>query len=253
MISEILAEGTSVVHRSSPTIRIVMAVVYSFTVAPMHDLTGLWLALGFSVGLCLAAELPWGPLLRRLTAAGGLLLLVWLVVPWTLTGNADHHVFSIGPLAAGAAGVRLCVEISLKTFAILMAFIALVATMHLATVGQALHRLGAPAKLVHLLLLAYRYIFVLELEYRRLYRAAKIRNFQPGTNLHTYKTYAYLVGMLFVHASERATRVYHAMLCRGFNGRFHPLQCYAPTRWNPILAIGITMFSGLLISLEWMV
>lgn len=252
MITETLAEGTSVVHRSNPTIRMVMAVVYSFTVALMHDLTGLWLALGFSVGLCLAAELPWGPLLRRLAAAGGLLLLVWLVVPWTATGT-DHHILSIGPLAASAAGVRLCIEISLKTFSILMAFTALVATMYLANVGQALHRLGAPAKLVHLLLLAYRYIFVLELEYRRLYRAAKIRNFQPTTNLHTYKTYAYLVGMLFVHASERATRVYHAMLCRGFNGRFHSLQRYAPTRWTPILAVGITMFSGLLIGLEWMV
>jgi cobalt/nickel transport system permease protein len=251
MIAEPLAEGTSVMHRCHPAIRIVMAVIYSFTVALMSDLTGLWLALGFSMLLCLAAFLPLGAVLRRLAATGGLLLLVWLVVPWTRSG-ADEHLFSIGPMAISASGVRLCARISLKTFSILMAFTALVATMHLASLGQALHRLGAPAKLVHLLLLSYRYIFVLELEYRRLYRAAKIRNFQPATNIHTYKTYAYLLGMLFVRASERAVRVYHAMLCRGFNGRFHPLHRYAPTPWNAVLAGGIGLFSGLLIGLEWL-
>lgn len=249
MIAETLAEGTSIVHRTHPAIRIVMAVIYSFTVALMRDLTGLWLALGFSMLLCLAASLPVGVLLRRLAAAGGLLLLIWLVVPWTHTGAVDR-LFNIGPLAIGASGVRLCIQISLKTFSILMAFTALVATMHPATLGRALHRLGAPSKLVHLLLLAYRYIFVLELEYRRLYRAAKIRNFQPATNLHTYKTYAYLVGMLFVRASERATRVYHAMLCRGFNGQFYSLQRFAPTPWNSVLAGSVILFSSLLIVLE---
>ena len=155
-------------------------------------------------------------------------------------------------MAISASGVRLCTRITLKTLSILMAFTALVATMHPASLGHALHRLSVPAKLVYLLLLAYRYIFVLKLEYNRLYRAAKIRHFQPANTIHTYKTYAYLVGMLFVRASERAGRVYHAMLCRGFSGRFYPLQRYAPTPWNAVLAGGIILFSGLMIGIEWM-
>ncbi len=47
-----------------------------------------------------------------------------------------------------------------------------------------------------------------------------IRSFKPGTNLHTYKSYAYLVGMLIVSSYERAQRIYNAMLCRGFTGKF---------------------------------
>jgi cobalt/nickel transport system permease protein len=101
---------------------------------------------------------------------------------------------------------------------------ALVATMPFATAGHALHRLRVPDKIVHLLLMTYRYIFVLEQEYLRLGRAAAIRGFRPGTNLHTYRTYAYLVGMLFVKAVDRAERVRAAMLCRGFKGRFYSLQ-----------------------------
>ena len=53
--------------------------------------------------------------------------------------------------------------------------------------------------------------------------AIKIRGFQPGTNMHTYRTYAYLLGMLLVKSYHRAERVRAAMLCRGFEGRFYEL------------------------------
>jgi cobalt/nickel transport system permease protein len=104
--------------------------------------------------------------------------------------------------------------------------------------------------MVQLLLLAYRYIFVIEQEYQRLYRAAKMRNFRPASNLHTYRTYAYLVGMLFVRASERARRVHLAMKCRGFTGRFHSLAHYPPTRWNAVLATAVCGMSLILIAME---
>jgi cobalt/nickel transport system permease protein len=250
MISETFAQGRSIIHRSHPGLRLVLAVVFSFLVALMQDVTALLVALVFAVILCLAAALPALPLLKRMAVAGGLLVLVWLVVPWV---QAYDPLVTLGPLAVGRSGVLLCLQITLKTFAIILTFTALVATMHLATLGQTLHGLGAPSKLVHLLLLAYRYIFVLEQEYQRLYRAAKMRNFRPATNSHTYRTYAYLVGMLFVRASERANRVYQAMLCRGFNGRFFALQRYAPTLWNPVLASIVLLISGILIYLEWIV
>jgi energy-coupling factor transporter transmembrane protein EcfT len=60
--------------------------------------------------------------------------------------------------------------------------------MSLSVLGHSLEKLGISAKLVLLLLLTYRYIFVIEQEYRKLRRAAAIRSFHPGTNMHTYKT-----------------------------------------------------------------
>jgi len=52
----------------------------------------------------------------------------------------------------------------------------------------------------------------------------KIRGFKPSTNLFTYKTYAYLVGILIIKSYDRATRVIKAMLCRGFDGTFYTLK-----------------------------
>jgi cobalt/nickel transport system permease protein len=84
--------------------------------------------------------------------------------------------------------------------------------------------LGIPDKVVQLFLFTYRYIHVIHEEYLRLLRALKIRGFEPGTNLHTYRTYAYLVGMLLLKSYERSFRIRQAMLCRGFQGRFYSLN-----------------------------
>jgi cobalt/nickel transport system permease protein len=247
MIQEIFAEGNSLIHRTRPALRLVLATLYSFVLALMHDIFALGIGLLFSCALAVSARLQAKPLAGRLAAAAGFLVVVWIVLPLTYAGEP---LASLGPLKISRPGVMLCLEITIKSMAILIAFTALVATLHTATIGHTLHILCVPDKLIQLLLLAYRYIFVIEQEYQRLYRAAKMRNFKPGSNLHTYRTYAYLIGMLFVRASERARRVHLAMKCRGFTGRFHSLARFAPTLWNPVLAAAVGCMSVALIVLE---
>jgi cobalt/nickel transport system permease protein len=133
----------------------------------------------------------------------------------------------------------------------MVAFMALVATMTVDTLGHSLNRLRLPDKMVHLLLITYRYLFVIEQEYQRLVRAMKIRNFHPKTNLHSYRTYAYLVGMLFVRASERARRVHSAMVCRGFNGRFISLREFPPHPRNLVFCLCAAVALIFLVTLEW--
>jgi cobalt/nickel transport system permease protein len=247
MIQETFAQGDSLVHRSQPALRILLVTGYSFVLALMHDLVALGTGLLFSGILAAAARLSIKPLATRLAAAIGFLALVWVLLPLTYGGKP---LAAIGPLTISKPGALLCLQITIKSMAILIAFTALVATMQTATLGHTLHKLRVPGKMVQLLLLAYRYIFVIEQEYQRLYRAAKMRNFRPGSNLHTYRTYAYLVGMLFVRASERARRVHLAMKCRGFTGRFHSLAHYPPTRWNAVLATAVCGMSLILIAME---
>ena len=129
---------------------------------------------------------------------------------------------------------------------------SLIATIPMATLGHALYELRMPGKIVHLLLMTYRYIHVIEWEYQRLIRAAKIRGFKPGTNFHTYKTTAYFVGVLFIRAVERADRVSKAMKCRGFNGQFYCLTEFPAHSRNWIFAwVAAACILGL-IYLEWL-
>ena len=221
MLREPFAVGDSPVHGLDPRIRLLSAVVYSCAVALCREFPALLTALAVSMALVALARLQAAEVLKRLLVVNGLVVFIWAMIPFTFPGEALFH---LGPFGAAREGIELAAQITLKSNAIILAFMALVATMPFATAGHALHRLRVPDKIVHLLLMTYRYIFVIEQEYQRLVRAAGIRGFRPGTNLHTYRTYAYLVGMLFVRAVERAERVRWAMLCRGFKRKFYSLH-----------------------------
>lgn len=248
MISEPFVAGPSAIHHLDPRVRIVLATVFSIVTALLSGFPALAVALLFSAAAVLCARLPLGPLLRRLALVNLFILFLWVTLPLTFGGTAIWHV---GPLPLSREGVLLAARITLKSNAILLVLVALVATMSFATLGHALGRLHLPSKILQLLLLTYRYIFVIEQEYTRLSRAARIRGFRPGTNLHTYRTYAYLLGMLFIRAFERAQRVHQAMRCRGFRGRFHSLQRFAlgPQDWAVSLLMVFTLL--VMVTLEW--
>ncbi len=234
MISEPFAIGNSRLHRLDPRVRLISAAGFSIVAALCRGFPALSAALVISTVLAVLAQLPFKAVLRRLLVVNGLVAFIWAVIPFTFPGEA---LFRIGPFGAAREGVELAARITLKSNAIVLAFMALVATMPLATAGHAMHRLRVPDKIVHLLMMTCRYIFVLEQEYHRLVRAARIRGFRPGTNLHTYRTYAYLVGMLLVRAAERAERVHWAMICRGFKRRFYSLQEFKADPGSAIFSV----------------
>ena len=247
MISEQFAIGDSLIHRLDPRIRVVLTVLYAFVIALAYQFVVLTAALILSSILIALSRVSIKAVFKRMLMVNALILLLWVVLPFTFNGKM---LTRIGSFAIYHPGVVLAAQITLKSNAILLAFIALIATMSLATLGHALHRLGVPGKMVHLLLMTYRYLFVIELEYLRLMRASKIRGFRPGTNVNTYRTYSYVIGMLFVRAAARAERVYQAMLCRGFNGKFYSLQEFQTTAASWIFSIIMTIFIMAMILME---
>ena len=248
MISEPFATGNSVIHQLDPRIRVGLTVLYAFVVALSYQFSVLLVALVLSWALIVISQVGIKEVFKRIVWVNALILLLWLLLPFTFKGEV---LTRIGSFAIYRPGVVLAAQITLKSNAILLAFIALIATMSFATLGHALYRMRVPEKIVHLLLMTYRYIFVIEQEYLRLLRAAKIRGFRPGTNVNTYRTYSYVIGMLFIRAAARAERVQQAMLCRGFKGKFYSLQEFQINSASWIFAIMMTAIIVGLILMEW--
>ncbi len=249
MIEEKFAEGRSFIHTLDPKIRILSSIVLSFAAALCDN---LYIAAGYfiiSIILITMAGLNLVDVLKRLTPLFWFLLMIWIILPITFDGDILYQFYW---LKITYQGVILSCKITIKSISILLVFTALIATMTIASLGNGLHRIHVPDKMVFLLLMTYRYIFVIEEEYKRLLRAAKFRGFKPGTNVHSYKTFAYLAGMLFVRASLRAQRVHQAMLCRGFNQKFHTLDDYPANRLNLIFLMGISMAGLSLVIVEIM-
>jgi cobalt/nickel transport system permease protein len=248
MLREPFAVGNSVIHRLDPRVRLLSACAYTVVVALSSNFHVLTAALIISALLVLLAELPAREILKRIFAVNIFIVLLWLVLPVTFYGSI---AFKIGPVPVYEAGIITAMQITLKSNAIVLALIALVASMNFSIIGYALNWMRIPDKIVHLLLMTYRYVFLIEQEFRRLIRAARIRGFRPGTNLHTYKTYASIVGVLLVRSTLRADRVHKAMLCRGFKRKFYCLHEFESGKKDWLFAIMMSGIIVILIYFEW--
>lgn len=224
LASTTLAREPSLIDRVDPRARILVAVGFSVVVAACQQFATLGLALTAAVLAMILARLSLGPVVRRLAPLNLVLLLLAVLIPWTTPGTP---LVSFGPLAYSREGLLLVATIVLKGNAIVLALVVLLGTLEVTTLGHALSHFYVPEKLIHLLLFTVRYLEVLEREYLRLTAAMRMRGFRPGVNLHTYRIYGYLVGMLLVRSLERSQRVVAAMKCRGFQGRFYLLDHFA--------------------------
>jgi cobalt/nickel transport system permease protein len=235
-------------HRLDPRGKIVVAALFSILVAVSKSFPAALAGLALALTWLALARLPLPKVLTRLLVVNSFIVFLWVVLPFTYPGDP---VWQVGPLVATRQGLIFVALITLKSNAIILGLIALIATIPVITLGQALHTLRLPDKLCHLLLFTYRYLYVFEVEFQRLNQAMKIRGFQPRTNLHTYRSYAYLAAMLLVRGFDRAESVYQAMLCRGFNGTFYSLQTFAWHRRDGIFLVLSLLALAVILIVEW--
>lgn len=250
IIEEQFSTGNSFVHNLDPRVKIIVAILYSIVVAVSSNFSALLPALCVSVFLIVLSKLSIRKVLHRLLLVNGMIIFLWVFLPFTYKGET---LFTIGPLAGTKEGVLYASQITLKCNAILLAMVALLSTTPISTLGHAMGQLYFPDKIVHLFLFTYRYIHVIFQEYNRLINAMRIRGFIPGTNLHTYRSYAYLVGMLLVRSYDRAERIHKAMLCRGFHGKYYTLTQFSIKIGDIIyLSLMLSAILGLMV-LQWRV
>lgn len=237
---EEFAEGTSVFHQLDPRVKFITLIPYIIVVSIMQSIKYPAFALFFSTLMIVITRIDTKKLLNRLVVVNFFILFLWLFLPFSYPG---HEVFRVGPLTATNEGFLFALSITLKANAIVLATIALLGTSEVFSLAHALVHLKFPRKLVYLFFFFYRYISVLHDEYTKMKRAITIRSFKAKTNLHTYRTYAYLVGMLIVRSFDHSQRIYKAMLCRGFTGKFPVISHFKLKRSDVVLGILISLIT----------
>lgn len=208
-------------------VRILAAVCFGIVVVGLSSLMALTVALAAAVALLCVSGLRLAPTLKRMAMMDSFIVFMLVLLPFSMPGDP---IFTLWGFPASWQGLWRAVEIALTANAVILTLMTLVGTLEPVTLGYALHKLRVPETLVHLLMFTIRYIEVLREEYLRLRAAMKVRGFRPSTNLHTYRSFGYLVGMMLVRAVERSERILGAMKCRGFSGRIYLLQDFVLTR-----------------------
>jgi cobalt/nickel transport system permease protein len=240
--------GTSIIHSLDPRVKIMAVAVFSIVIAICSRWSALMPGLFFSLLAVVFARLSFKRVLIRLALVNGLIFFLWLFIPFSLEGNP---VFKIGPFIATEEGVVYAALLTLRSNIILLGLICLVSTTSIFTLGRAMRQLRIPGKMVQLFFFTYRYLHVIHQEYLRMRNALKIRNFRPKTGMHTYRTYAYLVGMLLVRSYDRSERIQNAMLCRGFRGRFYDIREYYLRPFDYAMIFMVFLALILIALLQW--
>ncbi len=216
MLTTHLIEKNSYINQIDPRIRIITAVIFSVWLVGQQQISTLFIGLFLSFLFIKLAKIPLATLFRRLLPLNLFIILIWLILPLSLT---DKYPF----ISINYIGLHWALFITLKTNAIVISLTALVATIELVTLGYALYQLHIPVKIIHLLLFTIRYFNILHQIYQQLRRAMQVRCFQAKTNWHTYRSFGYLLGMLLVKSFARAQQIEIAMKCRGYTGQFYLL------------------------------
>lgn len=245
-----MVTGTGVLDSLDPRTRILAALSFAVLVVGLQSLFVLALALGVPLSLLLATRLPVRETLRRMAAMDGFIVFMLVLLPFTVPGAPLFSVFGVG---FSSEGLLKAIEIALKANAVVLMLMVTVGTLEPVTLGHALHRLKAPATLVHLMMFTVRYIGVLHQEYLRLRSAMKVRSFQLRNSLHTYKSIGYLVGMMLVRSVDRSERILSAMKCRGFTGKIPLLDSMRFSWSDGLFALGGFLIALGLLCLEWQI
>ena len=198
--------------------------------------------------MTMTAQLPWRPLLKRVAAMDSFIILMLLMLPFTHPGTP---LFTLFGLTGSLEGTYQAIAIGLRAQVIMLVLITWVGTLDPIILGQALQQLKMPARLTQLLLFTIRYIEVLYREYHRLRLAMRARAFRARSNMHSWRSIAYLFGMLLVRSHDRSERVLNAMKCRGYTGVLPMRKSEALTHSDRLFLLSLACVLSALIAAEW--
>ena len=224
MIDSKFINSKSFIASIDPRVRIIFCFIYSIVVALTNNLYAIYLSLALPLLLILSRSIDFLSLFKRLSVVNSFIFILWIFLPISYPGDTLYHFKTF---TFSRQGIDYAYLITLKSNAIVITTIFLLGISSFIEIAHALDHLKVPKKLIFLLFFCYRYIHDISLQYKKLQNSLKIRGFKPKTNLFTYKTYAYLVGILIIKSYDRAERVIRAMTCRGFNGTFFTLKHFS--------------------------
>ncbi|MBW2091814.1 MAG: cobalt ECF transporter T component CbiQ [Deltaproteobacteria bacterium] len=246
---EEFSTGSSFIHRLDPRVKVITAILFSVVVAISDRFIVLSAAMAAALVLIILAGLNLKRVGYRIIIVNSFILILWLFLPFSFPGET---IFNIGPFKASLEGIIYALSITIKSNAIILSVIALLATSSIFALVHALRHIWIPDKLVQLFFFTFRYFHVMHQEYLRLRGAMRIRCFKPRTNFHTYKSLAYLMGMLLVRSFDRSERIYQAMTLRGYQGEFWLLDHFSLRKSDLVFLVISMIFISALAAGQWM-
>ncbi|MYC07077.1 MAG: cobalt ECF transporter T component CbiQ [Chloroflexi bacterium] len=240
-------EGGSWFHRADARVKLVMALGFIFATTSIPP--GKWYAFAamFALVWCAAGVSRIGLVrvfLRSLVAIP--FILIALPTVFTKPGAPIFELdLALFALTGTQEGLDFFFSVLLKSWSSVTAAVVLTGTTPPLRLLDALRSLRVPAVLVAIVMLMYRYLFVLVEEAQRLMRAraarsAAIGSKSGGSLVWRAKSAGGMAGSLFIRTLDRSERIYMAMVARGYDGALRQASD-VPLKRGAIGALGVVL------------
>jgi len=220
---DLLSYQDTPVHKLDPRIKLIVTLWFLFTVISFHkyEISMLLPFMIYPVYLLTSANLPVVYLLKKVLYVSPFALMIGIFNP-LFDDKVIMSLFGIGVSGGWISFLSIMIRFVLTVTTVL----AFIGCTGFNNICYAMNRLGAPKVFSVQLMFLYRYIFVLAEETARIVRARNLRSFNgKGKGIRIYGAIA---GNLLLRTINRAQRIHHAMICRGFDGEIKILKSHKP-------------------------
>lgn len=213
-LDEVAAKKT-IIHKLNPVVKLLVTIIYLVFIVSFgkYDIQGLIPYIFYPIIIFTLSEVPFLKIFKR----------VLIVLPFVIGVGIFNPVFDtktyivVSGMAISGGWVSF-ISLIIKCILTVLAGLLLIATTGIEKISLALRRVHVPKVFVTQLLLTYRYISVLLEEVARIVKAYHLR--APMQKGISFKASGSLLGQMLLRAFDRASRVYNAMVLRGFNGEY---------------------------------
>jgi cobalt/nickel transport system permease protein len=166
------------------------------------------------------SKIPISYIFKRCLVIVPFILMTAFFLPFWQQGETIS-LFHIGnfQVNVAAAGWVMFQSVIIKGILSVACLTLLTASTPFPQLLAALENMKFPKLIIMILSFMYRYIFLIEDEAMKMWRAMKSRRVGGSRWLHL-KAMANMIGVLFIRSFERGETVYLAMCSRGFDGTF---------------------------------
>ncbi|MEA5419598.1 cobalt ECF transporter T component CbiQ [Spirulina sp. CCNP1310] len=212
----------SPLHRWEPRAKLIGLLALIFAFGSVQNVRVLPVMVAIALLLYGRSRLPWRFGLAQLRYPGIFIAMVVLLVPFA---GGETVLWQWGILRLSQEGLLTVVRVGVRFLAIVTVTVILFGTTPLAQNLRAMRSLGLPPLLVDMALLTYRYLQEFDGNRRRMQQAMALRGFGYGgsrLSRRTLRCYAQLASSLLIRSYDQATRVYQAMILRGYGAMPRP-------------------------------
>ena len=249
-------EGRSWFHSADARIKLVMALGFIFATTSIPP--GKWIGFAAMLALVwLAAGISRVGLLRVFLRSLVAIPFILIALPTVFT-KPGLPLFELNlalfTLTGTLEGLDFFISVLLKSWASVTAAVVLTATTPPLRLLEALRALRVPAILVAIVMLMYRYLFVLVDEAQSLMRARTARSAaigpkSGGSLVWRAKSAGGMAGSLFIRTLDRSERIYMAMLARGYDGTLRQSRVDSIERSRILLlAASLCLFAAIAVA-----